>query len=351
MLRLRKAVRFTLAGTLISAGMLLSGCLTPKISSSERLAEFDKAGPIRPAVDVDRLTKARTPTGAYRVVAGDVLELRMPTVLRMTGRDSSDGVDLYQSRVSDTGTLHLPIVGQLPVAGKTLSEVESAIIAAYHPRYVVHLPSVVVSVAEHHTVPVSVLGAVKEPGVYKLRSDEMSLVALLMRAGGIDKAGATTIRIRGGGEVEKISLPVKGSNVPFADVVLRGGETVEVERLDPQVFVMGLVKKPGSFLYPSGVTYNLLQALALAGGVEDYRADPHYARVYRQSADDRIVSAIFKIAGKDSDEMSNVLLKHGDVVYVQQTARTRVRQMIADLFLVRMSAGLHAGAVYSPATN
>ena len=52
-----------------------------------------------------------------------------------------------------------------------------------------------------------------------------------------------------------------------------------------------------------------------------------------------------------SDEMSNVLLKHGDVVYVQQTARTRVRQMIADLFLVRMSAGLHAGAVYSPATN
>jgi len=50
-------------------------------------------------------------------------------------------------------------------------------------------------VLEYKTAKVSITGAVEKPGIYELRSDQMSLVALLMEAGGIVDEGATLIRI------------------------------------------------------------------------------------------------------------------------------------------------------------
>ncbi len=353
--RLGRAGRCCAACGCMAALFCVAGCLGgPTPSSAEELRAFEKAGPLRPEVDLARLVTAKLPAGPYRVVAGDVLELSMPAVMRVAAEELPERVEAYLCRVSEAGTIPLPVVGDLKAAGKTLSEIESATVAAYHPKYVVSRPAVVARVAEYRTTPVSVIGAVEEPGIYHLRSDEMSLVAALMKAGNIlrdqygTRGGAGAIHIhRPGkaGKTERLILPVKGLNVPFADVALKGGEIIEVERLEPRVFtVVGLVNKPVTQPYPPGARYNLLQALGFAGGM-DATADPRYVKVYRQKADGEVIAGVFRIDGKNVAETSKVLLKPGDLVVVDNTPRTRARTALAQAF--RMSTGFVVGATYN----
>ena len=320
----------------------VAGC-GPTLPSADELAAFEKAGPLRPTVDVGRLIRARMPTGPYRLVPGDVLELRMPAVMRAIAPEPSDQADPYLCRVSDAGMIFLPNAEKVHVADKTLSETEAAVVALYHPKYIVHRPSVVASVTDHQTVNVSITGAVQKPGLYALRSNEMSLVALLMKAGGIVEDGASTIRIARSGRAgpeSPLALPVKGLNIPFADVALEGGESVEVERLNPQVFtVMGLVNKPGAFPYPPELRYNLMEALGFAGGIND-TADPRYVKVYRRGAGGEVVAVVLKITGKALAKSSSIVIRPGDVVAVEHTLRTRTRSVLAQVF--RFNTGISA---------
>ena len=92
----------------------------------------------------------------------------------------------------------LPTVGEIPVAGKSTAEIEADVTAAYYPRLCKTRPSVYAKIVEYKLNRVSIVGAVKEPGLYDLRSDKMSLVALIMEAKGItteQKNGAAVIRI------------------------------------------------------------------------------------------------------------------------------------------------------------
>ena len=115
--------------------------------------------------------------------------------------------------------------------------------------------------------------------------------------------------------------------------------------MNEEVFtVIGLVKKPGAYPYPPGVQYNVLQALAFAGGLNEI-ADPRYLRVYRQQVDGSIVDATFKVAGTGISDASSVTLKPGDVVSVEQTARTRSWLLFAEVFSI--NTGINADVRYS----
>ena len=465
----------------------LTGC-HPALSSDEQIRRFEKAGPITPKVDIDSVLRAKIHTGYYQVVPGDILELQMPAALRIISSDLSnwfkpvsghDDVEPYLFRVSDAGTITLPIVGEMTVAGKKLTEIEIAVVNAYYPRYVANLPSVVCKVKEYQYRNVTVVGAVVQPGLYRLHSDEMSLVAALMKAGGIVAEGASSIIIQhaarsgedeppkttgstaltaparrldaekkevdlafqqndfpntkgrltvsrgkkvlhsaevdvasekeraafvknlgklhqdtrsgdieqalsqlakkierisfgeplhkysndneetesnniaehelnapdtepakvstaGPANSEKIILPVKGLNIPFADVALHDGDIVEVERFDPAVFtVLGPVEKPGTFDYPPDIQYNLMQALAFAGG-PDLILNPRYVTIYRQDTNGEIVSATFELHRKSLAKASKIKIKPGDVISVEMTPETRARMILKEMFYIRV---------------
>lgn len=178
----------------------LAGCGDQvHLPSAQRLIEFENAGPIRPSLDIDRLIQADVRGGDYRVVPGDVLELTMPAIVRfVTAEEANGGTDVvtpFSCRVSENGNITLPIVGDIKVSGKNLSRIEVDVVNAYYPSYVMTRPSVFSRVLEYKTAKVSIAGAVQKPGIYSLRSDQMSLVALLMEAGGIVDEGAALIRI------------------------------------------------------------------------------------------------------------------------------------------------------------
>jgi protein involved in polysaccharide export with SLBB domain len=330
----------------------LAGC--SQVPTVNELAEFDVAGP--PTLVPSSLQQgdaAKIPVGPYRVVSGDLLQVWMPQVMKVLFPVRQDDFDVkpFQARVSEGGTIFLPSLGELHVAGRTLVQIEALVAESYYPKLLVpkllvERPSVVIQVTDYWRTWVSVTGAVEKPGVYELRSNEMFLSAALMKAGGILKDGAQAVRmIRQGknGQPEEVFLPIKGLNIPFENVALQGGETIQVERLDPQSFVVfGLVKKPGSFPYPPGAKYDLIYALGCAGGLDEV-ADPPYVKIYRRTSDGKTVIGKIRIDGENFVQLASVPLKPGDAVYVEPTTGTRLRTGVAN-FLSRTNLGF--GAVY-----
>lgn len=321
----------------------LPGC-APALPGPADLAVFHEAGPIRPVVDVEKLTRAGLTTGPYRVVVDDLLELHMPVVMRDVIANADARTEPVLCRVGKEGTIRLPVAGEIKVAGATLTEIESAAIAAYYPDYLRRAPAITARVSEYASSRVSVVGVVDEPGIYELRSDEMSVVAALMKAGGIAPEGAGAIWIRRANAPEgsePLLLPIKGLNIPFTDVTLQGGDTIEVAGLTQHTFtVVGLANRPGVFPYPPGSQMTLAHALASAGGL-DVIAAPKYAKICRQDATGKVLVVAFRVGGTDLVDAASIPIKPGDVVAIEQDAATDTRLIL--LLLLRVGLGLNAG--------
>lgn len=348
----------------VSALVCLVGCGDQAHPpSAVELAEFRKAGLVpTPTIDAVRLEQARI-AGPYRAVPGDALELTMPAILRTVAAEETGGIDRiapYMCRVSENGTITLPRAGDIEAEGKTLAQIESMVVAAYYPKYVVTRPSVFARVVDYGTSKVTITGAVLRSGVYSLRSDQMSVMGLIMEAGGIVEEGAAMIRIfRRDADSAKVSeasgrsravnqaklaplvLPISGLNVPFMDVELHDGDRVVVDRLpQPLVTVIGLVNRPGNFPYPTDVQYNLTQVLAFAGGLNQV-AEPRYATIHRLKPDGTSISVTLEIVDNSKlTEASLTVIKPGDIVDVQQTLRTRTALLVDSMF------GISVGAYY-----
>jgi protein involved in polysaccharide export with SLBB domain len=343
----------------------LAGCGdSMRKPTPEELAAFEAAGSIAPTVDMERIRRAQLTTGPYRVISGDVLEFTMPALLqavtaaKVQAAQAQTRADLpYVTRVGTRGTITLPAIGELKVADHSLAEIEEMVIEAYHP-YVVLRPSVFIRVPEYATAKVYITGAVKKPGVYTLRADQMTLVSLLTEAEGIADTGASLVRIVRSSEEQTpspeatagaspskgvgqdIVLPVVGMNIPFRDVALEEGDTVIVEQGQVPLFsVLGLVRNPGNFPYPPSAKYNLAQAIAFAGGL-DRVTDPRYATIYRLTAQGTVVGVPIRLIRHDElTERLSTWIRPGDVVAVEQTPRTRMNAAIASL--IRVNLGVY----------
>ena len=245
--------------------LLLAGGCNGGISSDRQLEEFERAGPSVWGMSSGESEEGKINSGVYRVAQGDVLEFQMPSILQVTSPNLSDlfqKPEPYLCRVSDAGTITLPIIGEVDVAGKTFAEIESLVVDAYYPKYVVNRPAVVCKVKEHRNQRV------------------------------------------------------------FA--------------------VIGLVKSPNTFPYPPDVQYNLMDALAFAGGF-DVVADPQYVSIYRQNDGGKVISAVFKVNGESAAKAYSIGIKPGDVVYVDQTLRTRLNTFLSNIFRIGVGADVRYG--------
>lgn len=330
--------------SLVVLATLAASCATARFPlEGAELQAFIEAGPVTPEFDQEQLFDSIAPPTEYRIIPGDLLIIRGPSTLFATGTPPSGTVGRIEPadhfvRVTKGGQISMPVLGTVDAAGKTLPELETSIADAAHPSFLRQRPAIVVQVEEPFTVPVTVYGAVEIAGVHRLSSDQLTLSGALSAAGGIVKSGnlvvgARKITIYKPGEFDAprtIVLPIRGLNVPFYDAPLGGGERIEVERYEPDRFTaIGLVDNPGAHEYPPDTQYNLMQALAIAGGV-DRVADPPYATVFRKDVKTgEIIPATFKIKGDRLVEASALLIKPGDVISVGHTKGSWTRSFMA----------------------
>ena len=93
-------------------------------------------------------------------------------------------------QVAESGTINLPLLGEVQAAGKTAQDVERDLAKKLGAKYL-QSPQVTVYVKEYNSQRVTVEGAVKKPGVYPLRG-KTSLMQMIAMSGGLDLASDTS---------------------------------------------------------------------------------------------------------------------------------------------------------------
>ncbi len=231
-----------------------------------------------------------TPSGEqaeYRIGAHDLLEINV-----------FEAPDLNRSlRVSASGEISMPLLGAIQSTGLTARELEGVI--EIKLRQYMKNPHVGVFVTTVESHPVSVVGAVKKPGVFQIRGTKTVLEMLSMAEGLADDAGDQVLVMRGAGlqfgsdslrdttgtnpdsgppanppgnETIKINLKdLLESGDQRYNVPVYPGDIVKVTR-GGIVYVIGDVKKPGGFVLKSDQNMSVLKAIALAEGLNSTSA-------------------------------------------------------------------------------
>src|SRR6184192_2074322 len=124
----------------------------------------------------------------YRIGFDDVLDISVFEAQELN----------REVRVSSAGDISLPLLESVYAAGLTPRELE-LVLEELLRRTFMKDPHVSVFVREMQSHPVSVLGAVRKPGVFQVRGSKTLLEILSLAEGLADDAGETVIILRGAG--------------------------------------------------------------------------------------------------------------------------------------------------------
>ena len=91
--------------------------------------------------------------------------------------------------------------------------------------------------------------------------------------------------------------------------------TVLVKKIDSyKIYVLGQINKPGE--YTVGSYLDIMQALALAGGLNAFAAEDDIRILRRQDGKDKVIPFEYSKVKKGRDLAQNIILRSGDVVVV-----------------------------------
>ncbi len=157
----------------------------------------------------------------YKIETGDLLHI---TVFEQPDMET-------KARVTK-GEISFPLLGNVPVEGLAISELEKKFEMLLEKDYLVN-PRVSVRVEEYHPKKVFVLGSVDKPGAYELSKEKPTTVLeAITMAGGFTKTAAVNdtkiIRKAAGGKEETIKVRI-------SDITQKGDKDKDVTVLPNDV--------------------------------------------------------------------------------------------------------------------
>ncbi len=198
-------------------------------------------------------------------------------------------------RIGADGRVDLPVIGRVDAQGLTVEQFRRELIKRLESQ--VWKPQVSVEVVEFGSQPVTVLGAVMQPGLHQLQGRK-TLAEILSLAGGLRPDAGYNIRITRSkqfgaipldsahwdpsGEFSVAEVSVKGlltANDPAQNIMIQPHDVVTVPTAGT-VYVIGTVTKPGAIVLNERETISVLQALSMAQGLAQ-TAKPQDAKILR----------------------------------------------------------------------
>ncbi len=247
-------------------------------------------------------------------------------------------------RVDSDGFIMLPGLGSIKVGGLTAEQVANVVRQLLSKT--VRDPQVAVDIVELHSQPVSVLGAVKTPGVYQIVGQKR-LLEVVALAGGLDQEAGDIIKVsrRQPSEpdhpfnvVEAHVTDLMEGRRPELNFVIHAEDVITVPRAK-LVYVIGQVRKPGGFVLREQHDMSVLKALSLAEGLLPTAAVSN-ARILREvepHSQRQEINVDLKsvIAGKAPDRA----LLPDDVLLVPTSAAKTVALRVLEVGL-QMATGI-----------
>jgi len=244
-------------------------------------------------------------------------------------------------RVSAAGSLVLPYVGAIEAAGKTPLELGRAIEDMLRVKYV-NDPHVTVFIREYASQPVSVIGAVKMPGIYQIKGEKLLLDVIAMAQGLTEVAGKEIHIIRRTTPPTPAAAPPsneRGTLPPTAgetnsdtptividaadlfqngnaslNIAIYAGDVVDVLNAG-SIFTVGEFQRPGESMLRFGRPVTVTQAVALGGGLTRDARRGH-GTIIRPHADGTKEQIPVDVARVLDGSQPDLLLKPNDVLFV-----------------------------------
>ena len=255
---------------------------------------------------------AQEQTGDYRIGPKDLIEIRVFGIPELN----------QERRVSDTGAIDLPLLGEITVSGMTASQVKNRVETLLTAKYV-NRADVSVAVKEYANNPVSIVGAVQKPGPLNV-SGNWSLLQAISAAGGLTQQAGRKIQVlrrAANGLSDTLEIKVEdlfgGSNSTW-NIPIYPSDVVNIPPRTPvKIFCLGEVKNPGALEFDKDDRISLLSVIAKAGGLTDRASNS--IRIKHRNPDGKDVETVVNyrriVSGKDSDPV----LFPDDVVVIKES--------------------------------
>lgn len=258
-------------------------------------------------------------------------------------------------RVDGQGVVRLPMLpSPIPAVDKLPSQLELSIRQAYIDAGILVNPTVTVAVIEFSSKPVSVIGAVRTPITFNA-DQPVTLLEALTRAGGLtEEAGSYLLlsrRPRGedheGLLTQRIAIvDILESASVLEGVRLRGGEEVRVPEAG-KIYVVGNLKKPGTYRIPNDHQTSVLKALALSEGLAPNAMSEAF--IYRESGDGSKTEIPVDLKKILARKAPDVTLLRNDVLYVPESGKKKAAFSAIDKAIAFGSATLSGVLVWGVA--
>jgi polysaccharide export outer membrane protein len=234
----------------------------------------------------------------YAVGPKDLLEIKVLEIPELN----------VDRRVTDGGSIDLPLLGDFQVSGLTATQVRDRLEKMLTDKYV-NRANVSVVVREYANKPVSILGAVQKPGSLNI-SGRWTLLQAISAAGGLsERAGKRiyVLRRSENGLSDTLEIPTDElfqSGAPMWDIPIFPSDIVNIPpRTTVNVICLGEVKNPGTLQFQSDERLTLLAVIAKAGGLSDRASKTIMIRRRRADGNDVEQRVDYKrvLSGKESD--------------------------------------------------
>jgi len=200
----------------------------------------------------------------YFVGNGDVLAINI-----YENEDLSTTV-----RVTANDTIRVSLIGEVSVKGLSVSQVSKKLEELLADGYLIN-PQVDVFIKEYRSKKATILGQIKNPGLFELEG-ETTLLEFISKAGGIllDAGNTATIKRKSIQKNQEDSIIIDLENLvkrgeTSLNVPIKDGDSVYIAKADI-FYVSGEVKKPDSYKLDSDMT--VIKAITRAGGFSNIAA-------------------------------------------------------------------------------
>lgn len=240
-------------------------------------------------------------------------------------------------RVSDQGTITIPYVGQLNVAGRTTREIEVQLRQALRGKS--QNPQVLVSIAEGLTNSVIIGGEIAKPGRLVLPTNREKLSEVVALAGGNKGAMKDlVVRVSRAGSVQEWRLSDVLDN-PDLDVRIYPSDRIMLIPAQRSFTVLGAAGQNNKYAFPDAKA-SLIEAVAMAGGANPVAGNARAIFVFRSNRDaaGQNVPVVYHFNMMNAGSYilaQNFQMKDKDVVYIGNASAnqpSKLIQLLSQLF-------------------
>lgn len=216
-----------------------------------------------------------------------------------------------ETRVSESGVIRYPLVGNVNVGGLSIGEAENRIAQQLKARDILKQPQVNIVLLQVRGNQVSVLGQVQKPGRFPLETNTVRVSDMLALAGGVTPTGDDVLVVTGtrNGQPFRKSIDIPtlfAGSRSQDDILLAPGDTLFVNKA-PMFYIYGEAQRPGYYRVERGMT--VMQALASGGGITP-RGSQNRLRLTRTQPDGAVVQTEPRLTDP---------VQPGDVLFVRES--------------------------------